>query len=592
MTQPMPTWHFEKMSRAGSITGAAIMESLIGANLSVEEILAREALQNSCDATLNHLPTRIRIKQISENPELLAHIEYKEKLSKHIEHSFYQHDDLTIDQYSNHILFEDFNTCGLGGNIDVINEKSHFARLVYHNATGLTKSSNSKSVGGSFGRGKAAYPSASHICTVFYYTVYVDETDKTQSRLIGVSYSREYSDENQQRMTGRAFWGLQDINQNDFFVAPLTGDLAHDYAQKMGFTKRSEQETGTSVLILNCHINLEHLCSAIETWWWPRLSDNLLDINIYDSIQKKYTVQPKQNPTIREFIETYEALANNQVPDHINHSQISESGRHYGRLAYKVVQPTATQLEDEYEYLLNSIALIRGPRMVVEYVTPRRISNNHFGCGIFVAERESSIDDFFKRSEPPAHDKWAEKSERLSDSEKKILKSLLNNIRKKFRVFVNSHEENNSDTGNRGRELERLLGQLFGGKTGLKSLPQTTKADMFSITEKKNYIRESGLLHSQHIVSFCISLRSKSSSSQLQTGSLSVTTNISARGAGGNADLKVQYEKISIDGTNIDPNTKPILINVGTKPTKCIFVTRPISNKFQTEWQITLSTTN
>jgi hypothetical protein len=583
-----PTWHFEKMARAGSITGSAVMESLIGANLGVEEILAREALQNSCDATLEKQKTRIKITQIANDNQILENIEFHSKLANHIQHTFYQHDDRNESEYTNHVIIEDFNTCGLGGDIEHINESSHFSRLVYHNATGI-KVGNLQNVGGSFGRGKAAYPSASHICTVFYYTVFLDETGTSKSRLIGVSYAREYVNTNEERMTGRAFWGIRDTEDNDFFVSPIVGQQAHEYAKKIGFTQRAEGETGTSILILKCHVDLNQLCSAIETWWWPRLSDQLLDIDIHDSSGKQYTVQPKQNITLQRFIDTYEEIGNQHRSEMINYSQVKEANIAYGEFVYKIIDASQAQLDVESEQLQNSIALIRGPRMVVEYLYPRGMSNVNYGCGVFVASKNTEIDDFFKRSEPPAHDKWADKSERLSESEKKILKKILDGIRKQFREFVNQHEQSESDTGQRGRELERLLGEIFGGTSGLIKPPKPAKSDLFSITQKKQYIRDVDDMFVRHVVEFNVSLQTKNVSTQLNTAKLVVNTHISARGAGSSADLRVGFHEVWINGQSMNPLDSTFQITVGQKPTKCLFVTHPVVNTFQTEWHVSLT---
>lgn len=583
-----PTWHFEKMARSGSITGSAVMESLIGANLGVEEILAREALQNSCDATLEKQKTRIKISQISNNSQILESIEFDSKLTNHIRNTFYQHDDRDESEYTNHVIIEDFNTCGLGGDIERITENSHFSRLVYHNATGI-KVGNIQNVGGSFGRGKAAYPSASHICTVFYYTVFIDETGTSQSRLIGVSYAREYINDNDERMTGRAFWGTRDTKDNDFFVSPIVGQQAHEYAKKIGFTQRAEGETGTSILILKCHVDLNQLCSAIETWWWPRLSDQLLDIDIQDSSGKQYTVQPKQNIKLQGFIDTYEEIGNQHRSEVINYSQVKEANIAYGEFVYKIIDASQVQLDVESEQLQNSIALIRGPRMVVEYLNPRGMSNINYGCGVFVASKNKEIDDFFKRSEPPAHDKWADKSERLSESEKKILKKILDGIRKQFREFVNQHEQSETDTDQRGRELERLLGEIFGGTSGLIKPPKSAKNDLFSIDKKKQYIRDVDDMFVRHVVEFNVSLQTKNILTQLNTAKLVVNTHISARGAGSSADLIVGFHEVWINGKSMNPLDSTFQITVGQKPTKCLFVTHPVVNTFQTEWYVSLT---
>lgn len=576
-----PTWHFEKMSRAGGITGQAVVDSLTGADLSVEEVFAREALQNSCDATLPNLPTRIMIKEIPVSTQSNDVIEYEDKLSNHVSHSINVRKNR--DHTQKHVIIEDYNTCGLGGSLIDANETDHFMRLVYHNATGLSKKGLGAGTGGSFGRGKAAYPYASDINTVFYYSVFKNEHNESDCRLIGVSYSKEYVVDSVQ-MTGRAFWGIRNVEEDDFFVAPLNGSSAHEYAEKIGFRRRADNELGTSILIMNCPVNLSDLRRAIEIWWWPRLTDNLLHIKIEDIDDNQYSLEYKSDIIINKYVTIYEAMKTSMYGHGISSVVTKENNIIYGELAYAIIDfDKSYQVDSDDGIKMNSIALIRGPKMVVTYLSPQGISNKHFGCGIFLAANDSSIDSFFKRSEPPAHDQWSYKSERLEESEQAVLKRIRRQIAKLFRDFVNKEENNNTnDVDYHGRELERQLGAILGGSKGLKPQPNTNRGDAVSITNKKSRKNKIDDNFAQHELLFSISLRDGYDKDN-STADVAVNTQLAARGSVGSA-LQITYSNIEVDGQSVALNENGMVrLNISKTPIKLKYVTHPVDSIFQTE---------
>lgn len=580
-----PTWHFEKMARSGSITGQAVVDSLTGADLSVEEVFAREALQNSCDATMPNLPTRVVIREIPVTSEGKISIEFESKLASHVANSINMRSQNEHTQ--KHVIIEDYNTCGLGGSLQEANEDDHFMRLVYHNATGLSKKGLSGDTGGSFGRGKAAYPYASDINTVFYYSVFKGEGGESCSRLIGVSYSKEYFIDNQQ-LTGRAFWGVCDEQEKDFFIEPITGDIAHDYAERIGFTRRQDNDFGTSILILNCPVDLSALCKAIELWWWPRLTDELLHVEIYDINQSPYYLQYRSDVVLNKYVSMYEAQKINMHNANISLETIKINDMNYGKLVYSIIELNHNQDTDyEDDIRLNAIALIRGPRMVVTYHVPRSMSNKKHGCGIFIADNDSQIDSFFKRSEPPAHDQWSHKSERLTRKEQENLSQIKLKISKLFRNFVSAEENKSSDETNyHGRELERMIGAIFGGKKGNKTPPITSRGDAISVTGKKTRAVSVAPNFVQHVIEFSVSLRNNYIADKAEVEVL-VNTQLTARGSNGSA-LKIAFSSVSVDGEvqNNYNSDNGIRLDLSKKPVKFVYTTKVVDSTFQTETSV------
>lgn len=579
MTIPTIGWHYQLQSRSGEITGSAVVESLIG-GLATSELLAREALQNSCDATIGNNKTVVKIRQTVTTPELLQTIGMNDEFAAYISQSFVEENVSTLEVGHINLLVEDFNTVGLGGSLQDAGHDNHFMRLIYHNATASKNfHASSKGSGGSFGRGKAAYAVASNICTVFYYTTFL-LNGLESVRLIGVSYAREHADNGKNHRTGRAFWGMDATEKGEFFINPISGDIAHEYAEKLGFSRRDKSEFGTSILILNCQVDPNELVSAICKWWWPRLEEKLLDVSVTLLSGEILHPTPRDNPALWEYINVYHEMSNKQPTTRIKKTTITRKDILYGCIGYTALNPG--NVNDTDEELVNSIALIRAPRMVVAYETPRKISRTHAGCGVFIADQ--SWDNLFKRSEPPAHDKWDANSSRLSDAERTTLKDVLKQLKDSFRSFVNSLEERISESQGRAKLLERLLGDLFGGKRGLPKIAQDTSYDLFSVRNQQGSIFPTDTSRVQHVFRFSLSLKKETEISSAEA-EVSVVCQLAARGSGGRAELNLPFERVLLDG-NVLHNTpgQPLKIILTHSANHLEFVTIPTNATYQSNW--------
>ena len=589
MTNTSLGWHYQLQSRSGEITGSAVVESLIG-GLATSELLAREALQNSCDATLPNEETIIRIRQTITDKSLLNTIGASDEFKRYLTESFVENNAGTLDEGHINLVLEDFNTVGLGGNLNNAGHDNHFMRLIYHNATASKNfHASSKGSGGSFGRGKAAYAISSSIYTVFYYTRFVNTEGIEDSRLIGVSYAREHQDANGNQRTGRAFWGINNSSEGNFFIDPLTGSAAHEYAVKLGFTERGMNNLGTSILILNCPVKPAEIMSAIEKWWWPRLEDNLLDITVTTLDGNIFRPAARDNRQLWEYINVYHELSNKQSTTRIKKSDITRKNIEYGTIGYTAIDNLTAENIEFDEDLTNAIALIRAPKMVVSYEIPRRISRSHNGCGVFIANPE--YDNLYKRSEPPAHDKWDANSSRLSDEEKTTLKDILKQTKDAFRSFVNSLE-GEVDPQGRSKLLERLLGDLFGGRRGLVVIEPDTSSDSFSVRNQHGNIIETGTNRVKHAYSFSLSLK-RESTLFTADAEISVICQLAAKGSGGRSELTLPFEKVTVDDKAYDLNeVQPITIQLTKTPCEITFLTGPTNATYQTNWVNSIKLTN
>jgi hypothetical protein len=330
--------------------------------------------------------------------------------------------------------------------------------------------------------------------------------------------------------------------------------------------------------------------SAIEKWWWPRLEDDLLNISITTIDGNILRPAARDNRQLWEYINVYLELSNKQSTSRIKKSDITRNNIAYGTIGYTEIDALTSENIEFDEDLTNAIALIRAPKMVVSYEIPRRISRSHNGCGVFIANPE--FDNLFKRSEPPAHDKWDANSSRLSDEEKTTLKDILKKTRDAFRTFVNSLEEREVNPQGRSKILERLLGDLFGGRRGLVVIKPDTSSDSFSVRNQHGNIIETGKNRVKHEYSFSLSLK-RESTLITADAEISVICQLAAKGSGGRSELTLPFERVTVDGKTYDINeVQPITIPLTKTPCELTFLTGPTNATYQTNWVNSIKLTN
>lgn len=207
----------------------------------------------------------------------------------------------------------------------------------------------------------------------------------------------------------------------------------------------------------------DRLIGGIEEWWWPRLLDQELEVTVVvDDVE--YYPQPKTRRHLMPFIECYflavgraKRVGEHQKSGRLNRfSNISPGS--YG------MQILPSELPVDFpEEKLGRIALIRSPKMVVEYAALGRPAPP--AVGVFVADPE--VDDILKLSEPPSHDRWDPNSARLelakpdAGTARKMVEHIRGRLKSHMRNFQAQATPPRPSEERRLRFLERLLGALF-----------------------------------------------------------------------------------------------------------------------------------
>ena len=264
--------------------------------------------------------------------------------------------------------------------------------------------------GGSYGYGKAGLIRGSAIRTVIAYTCFRERDDDpgVTRRLLGMTYWGPHHIDNE------SFTGFARYGQGPEGNLPFQNEDADMAAAQLGIENRDPtqvKDLGTTMLLIEPTVEPEDLCNAIERSWWPALEDRALRFNaiIRKPDETELHPKPRKNKALKTFIDSYEMATtqDNQSSERRHYKlrpidRFSRPGS-LGLVADKEGWSYAEQTESDIEIEHRSlIALVRKPRMVVEYLEAGRTPPHVRGT--FVAD--NSINEALRATEPKGHDSW------------------------------------------------------------------------------------------------------------------------------------------------------------------------------------------
>lgn len=274
--------------------------------------------------------------------------------------------------------------------------------------------------GGSFGYGKAGLIAASAIRTVIAYSAFAEDPEDpgVTRRLLGVTYwkphkVREVEYNGWARLGEKKPWG--DIMS----AVPFENAAADKVAASLGIQLRDPDQpgqTGTTFMIVDPTVSPGDLRMAIERYWWPAMMDpsNGLKVRILDYDDTVIVPNvPRDDRDMNPFIRAFELASRAQDVVDATEASIplgsykphdSPDDYDLGRLGV-VADPEGWSFpEDEDVDHCSLIALVRGPRMVVNYYNFKRNLGVPHVRGVFLADQ--SVDDLLRQTEDKAHTKW------------------------------------------------------------------------------------------------------------------------------------------------------------------------------------------
>lgn len=442
--------HKEPFGDSGSTYGTSTKKALGRPNLHRWEMFTRETLQNSWDArdTGNHtdgVTFAIDFKTLDEAAvEQLCKF-FGDDLTG-VEDSlgeYLKRDNLPL------IVVSDSGTCGLQGPTSAathVDCKDDFVSFIRN----IGRSSDKAIGGGTYGFGKGVFFDASKINTVLVYTRTRNEQGERVNRFIAMAISEAFHID-ELNFTGRHWWGLQaDGVTGGDFAEPIVGEDADKLAAAFGMDEyfSEHRQTGTSVAVLDPAFEapsdaemdddaltkfcMESIAKSLTKWAWPHMvvqHKNMDPISfvVKDRGNDVVIPNPMDDPGLLHIVRAYKELVKHPEPHYHEITDewtgssryrlrdiISKRPAEYlGKLClYRLsrIPEKSTTADQTYDH---HIALMRSPRMVVDYWTgPKAAVGSGYG-GVFMAS--SRLDGLFAASEPPAHDEWNPKTVDLSD---------------------------------------------------------------------------------------------------------------------------------------------------------------------------------
>lgn len=311
---------------------------------------------------------------------------------------------------------------------------------------GLGYTAKHEGAGGSFGFGKAGLIRGSAVHAVLAYTCFQERIDDpgVTRRLLAMAYWGQH------QYRSDPFTGFARFGENrDGWQQPLENEVADSFAASIGIAQRSSQresELGTTLVLIDPTVEAADLCSAIERNWWPALIDSAFVVTVTSADGVRSVPRPRKNRTLAPFVRAYELaltpqdnLIDNEYSRSLGTTRaVSGSDLRVGAIGLVAdlegwSYAADPENDDDGTPERSLVALVRGPRMVVEYLDV----GGHVPHvrGAFVADPD--VDELLRQSEPKAHDSWqtAVGEEGIDPLAPKVASSVLHKVRTSVREF-------------------------------------------------------------------------------------------------------------------------------------------------------------
>lgn len=465
--------HSEPFSRNGNIAADGAARLLGQPALSPLELVIRESIQNSWDASLETEGTprySIRIRHL-ESSQMDAMCSFFEQLPP--EHSREPIAGL-LQRFlaSSGLVMEICDACtqGLDGPTSASRslqegESANFVNFIRN----IGSARDMAHGGGTYGFGKSSLFKISRCQTIIVHSV-IAADDGLEHRLIGKALGAAF-DHDGRRFTGRHWWGAPS-EEDGGSVDPVTSSQAAEFAAALGFEDRATREQrGTSLMILDPDLEefdpygdfaasppteiKNHLGARLQDtilWHcWPkftRRADGGLPMECHLSIlgdafvlSDPATIQPLWLMTqALAAARAKEELINCQRPRRLvgffgqcgASIDLAADDRFRRHLGESALIPER----------LHHVALLRPAELVVRYLEGSiNEAEQRQWAGVFITDigENAEVEKAFAMSEPPAHDDWQPKAaQALTAHQRTYVNVALTRIRERIRALSGS----------------------------------------------------------------------------------------------------------------------------------------------------------
>jgi hypothetical protein len=343
-------------------------------------------------------------------------------------------------------------------------------------------------------------------------------------------------------------------------------------------------------------ISINRLTHAAETWWWPRITDGLLQVELESQGERQPGLDPGGRPDLQPYIKARNCVLGRDRDETVAVTPYNRMlGLGIGAVAVLAIAPD----QPAYEALTDaqnvgedrqgktpahrSIAYIRRPGMVVTYRSWNDRSNAS-AVGVFQADPD--IDRHLKLSEPVEHDRWDPHSRRLGrlDSGAKIVKSVEDRNKRYLRDFLKNLQPPPPPPRSGLDWLGRQMGQILTPRNRANPPPPHGERGALSIqTEREpaTQAMEGGMVKLK--ASYSIALKPQNAE---QTRSVLIAPKINVLegddGAKGEPLVLTVREEDGATAAGIKPE---ITISLGSDTRRIVTVE---SELFSADWAVSL----
>lgn len=501
------SWHFLKLS-AMMVPADQMANPLQHTRLSEAELLMREAIQNSADEKRPDVDSPVRFSvrrklyQGEEKANLIRKLRLEDIKNRTMDfpqsHGWFKYEETCLKSLNDLdiaipvLLLSDHNTNGLGGNWRRGDDVgSRFFNLVL-SMYASRKQDTFSDLLGSYGVGKMVYAVTSSIRTMAYYSSFTPDrsTEGASARFMATAFLPKHRKE-EMDYSGHAFFGIGS-NQLDYPAAPLTDIHAHEFAESIGLDVRSENDTGLTVMLLDCNLSPDDCLKACEKFWWPRMIDEhsreFVKMEFIDGDERLPSPEPSKRPELKPFIYCHSNIKQRVDPEGYENKPITlrDSGE-VGRLCMSALQES----DIEGNSLANTVALIRSG-LVIQYKSEYAREDDPHAIGVFEAIG-TYASECYTFSEPEAHDEWNPYNSRLErhlgDKGVNLVRLTHKRIKENFRDFQMRQKEVKRKPSSEGLTfLDNALGSLFQSRK--KGNPPVPKPSHRAFTIRKRGWRD------------------------------------------------------------------------------------------------------
>ena len=403
------------------------------------------------------------------------------------------------------LIVTDIGTKGLAGPTNAEEVVEHGTPIDYREfVLNMGRDETREIGGGSYGFGKAVLYDASAVnMCVIYTQFYCDEG--IQSRLVAIRLGSPFPRDGR-NFTGRHWWGRM---TGDNAVEPVEGPAARELAIAIGMPLMTPDQTGTSIAVLEpilvsgvpadysdmsdggvdvvgdelepvatMQATVTGLMESAVKWIWPHMIDDGEGPPITFSFSVDARPVPitdiEEHEVYRHYVRAYRAAETGLVTQqdggdwNLPHKAIrSDRPKAYlGQLGF-----LSAKLPDSEDVLLaptSHVALMRKPRLVVNYLPVPKDPTGMMRIGVFIAD--DAMNETFAKAEPAAHDDWrpTNLAQHLKGGARNPVKIALDRITKAFTApVIVLDEQPASDPAPTGlAHVARVLGAALVGASG------------------------------------------------------------------------------------------------------------------------------